>query len=114
MWTAGLLSFAILLMYIHAEVAWPLADRNLLLGYGALSALTIGRLSEGRAWGLWGWSLIHLTALGFWVYPRALAGPCDCRVPGACHSSCSKHMAFGQLGQGRLRTWFNSSSVHGV
>ena len=65
MWTAGLLSFAILLMYIHAEVAWPLDDRNLLLGYGALSALTIGGLSEGRAWGLCGWSLIHLTALGF-------------------------------------------------
>lgn len=66
MWTAGLLSFAILLMYIHAEVAWPLFDRNLLLGYGALSALTIGGLSEGRSWGTWGWTLIHVAALGFW------------------------------------------------
>ena len=75
MWTAGLLSFAILLMYIHAEVAWPLADRNLLLGYGTISALTIGGLSEGRAWGLWGWSLIHLTALGFWVHPCTWQDP---------------------------------------
>ena len=60
MWTAGLLSFAILLMYIHAEVSWPDFDRNVLLGYGALAAMTVGGLSEGRRWGKLGWSLIHL------------------------------------------------------
>ena len=62
-WTAGLLSFAILLMYIHAEVAWPMLDRNLLLGYGALAAITVGGLSEGRSWGKVGWTAIHFVAL---------------------------------------------------
>lgn len=63
-WTAGLLSFAILLMYIHAEVAWPLFDRNVLLMYGAMAAITVGGLSEGRTWGKMGWSLIHCVGLG--------------------------------------------------
>ena len=63
-WTAGLLSFSILLVYIYAESTWPAFDRNVLLAYGAVAAIAIGGMTDGRLWGRLTWSLIHVIALG--------------------------------------------------
>jgi sterol desaturase/sphingolipid hydroxylase (fatty acid hydroxylase superfamily) len=75
MWTAGLLSFAILLQYIHAETAWPLVDCNLLLVYGAAAAISIGGLAEGRKWGKTSWTVIHLIALSITLTRAAWQEP---------------------------------------
>ena len=66
-WTAGLLSFAILLVYIHAEASWPAFDRNVLLAYGAAAAIAIGGMTDGRLWGRVSWPVVHLLALGLCV-----------------------------------------------
>ena len=73
-WTAGLLSFAILLYYIHAEAFWPSFDRNVLLAYGAAAAIAIGGMTDGRMWGRITWSVIHLMVLGLCFEREAWQG----------------------------------------
>lgn len=62
-WSSGVLSFVLFLMYLHAEIHWPPLDRNVLFAYGIGSVIAVGGLSEGRKWGQWSWTAVQAMAI---------------------------------------------------
>jgi len=61
--SAGLILFALLVIYVRVEASWTLQPLGLLFAYTFLGTLCVGGLMEGHRWALWGWVSVTLSGL---------------------------------------------------